>query len=52
MDPYSPGLFNLLIEKPYATILWVQFRIIFTEVGSRWTGSKTHSRSRGMIQLK
>ncbi|MFQ6629300.1 hypothetical protein Gotur_007145 [Gossypium turneri] len=35
MGLYSPGLLNLLIGEPYATIFWVRFRIIFTEVGSR-----------------
>ncbi|KAG8478361.1 hypothetical protein CXB51_028113 [Gossypium anomalum] len=43
---------SLLIEKPYATIFWVRFQIIFMEVGSRWAGYKTHSRSWGMIRLK
>ncbi|MBA0819816.1 hypothetical protein Gohar_003757, partial [Gossypium harknessii] len=45
MSPYSPGPFNLLILELYATIFWVQFRIIFTEVESRWAGYETHSRS-------
>ncbi|MFQ6654132.1 hypothetical protein Gotur_025227, partial [Gossypium turneri] len=35
MGLYSPDPLNLLIGEPYATIFWVQFRIIFTEVGSR-----------------
>ncbi|MBA0669740.1 hypothetical protein Goklo_024705 [Gossypium klotzschianum] len=35
MGPYSPSPFNLLIGEPYATIFWVRFRIIFTEVRSR-----------------
>ncbi|MBA0816064.1 hypothetical protein Gohar_000766 [Gossypium harknessii] len=26
-------------------IFWVRFWIIFTEVGSRWAGYETHSRS-------
>ncbi|MBA0653895.1 hypothetical protein Goklo_020996 [Gossypium klotzschianum] len=38
MGLHSPGSFNLLIGKQYATIFWVQFRIIFTEVRSRWAG--------------
>ncbi|MBA0819277.1 hypothetical protein Gohar_027900 [Gossypium harknessii] len=29
MGPHSQGQFNLLIWEPYATIFWVQFRIIF-----------------------
>ncbi|MBA0648546.1 hypothetical protein Goklo_016246 [Gossypium klotzschianum] len=35
MGLYSLGLPNLLIGESYATIFWVRFRIIFTEVGSR-----------------
>ncbi|MBA0576503.1 hypothetical protein Golob_024567 [Gossypium lobatum] len=42
MGLYSPGLLNLLIKEPYATIFWVRFQIIFTEVGSRWAGYETH----------
>ncbi|MBA0857124.1 hypothetical protein Goshw_007833 [Gossypium schwendimanii] len=42
MGSHLPGLFNLLIEEPYATIFWVRFRIIFTKVKSRWAGYKTH----------
>ncbi|MBA0786078.1 hypothetical protein Gotri_025675 [Gossypium trilobum] len=34
MGPYSLGPLNLLIGEPYATIFWVQFYIIFTEVES------------------
>ncbi|MBA0876364.1 hypothetical protein Goshw_026531 [Gossypium schwendimanii] len=45
MGSHSPSLFNLLIGEPYATIFWVRFRIIFMEVGSRWVGYETHSRS-------
>ncbi|MFQ6649450.1 hypothetical protein Gotur_022944 [Gossypium turneri] len=52
MDPYSPGLFNLLIGEPYGMIFYVQFLIIFTEVELRWTGYETHYRSWGMIRLK
>ncbi|MBA0809435.1 hypothetical protein Gohar_025088 [Gossypium harknessii] len=52
MGPYSPGPFNLLIKETYAMIFWVRFRIIFTEVRSRWPGYETHSRSHGMIRLK
>ncbi|MBA0762882.1 hypothetical protein Gotri_012434 [Gossypium trilobum] len=52
MGPYSPGLLNLLIGESYATISWVQFRIIFTEVGLRWAGYETHFRSRQIILLK
>ncbi|MBA0737073.1 hypothetical protein Gogos_010553 [Gossypium gossypioides] len=43
MNPYSLGLFNLLIGEPYATIFWVRFWIIFTEVESRWAGYETRS---------
>ncbi|MBA0729065.1 hypothetical protein Golax_025849 [Gossypium laxum] len=35
MGPHSSSPFNLLIGESYATIFWVRFRIIFTEVGSR-----------------
>ncbi|MBA0776650.1 hypothetical protein Gotri_011615 [Gossypium trilobum] len=52
MGPHSPSPFNLLIRESYATIFQVRFRIIFMEVGSRWAGYETHSRSRGMIRLK
>ncbi|MBA0766772.1 hypothetical protein Gotri_015780 [Gossypium trilobum] len=41
MSSHSPGLFNLLIEEPYATIFLVQFRIIFTKVESRWASYET-----------
>ncbi|MFQ6646271.1 hypothetical protein Gotur_018897 [Gossypium turneri] len=52
MGLYSPDPLYLLIGKPYATVFWVRFWIIFTEVGSRWASYDTHFRSRGMIQLK
>ncbi|MBA0784707.1 hypothetical protein Gotri_024996 [Gossypium trilobum] len=45
MGLHSPGLFNLLIGESYATIFWVRFWIIFTEVRLRWAGYETHSRS-------
>ncbi|MBA0880753.1 hypothetical protein Goshw_029931 [Gossypium schwendimanii] len=51
MDLYSPGPFNLLIRESYATIFWVRFQILFTEVRSRWAGYETHSWSQGMIRL-
>ncbi|MFQ6638848.1 hypothetical protein Gotur_015522 [Gossypium turneri] len=52
MGLHSPSPSNLLIGELYVTIFWVRFQIIFTEVGSRWAGYETHSRSRGMIRLK
>ncbi|MBA0797093.1 hypothetical protein Gohar_007816 [Gossypium harknessii] len=52
MSPYSPGPFTLLIGEPYATIFWVRFQIIFTDVRTRWAGYETHSRSREMIRLR
>ncbi|MBA0696381.1 hypothetical protein Goari_002935 [Gossypium aridum] len=36
MGLYSLGSFNLLIGESYATIFWVRFWIISTEVESRW----------------
>ncbi|MBA0646538.1 hypothetical protein Goklo_014495 [Gossypium klotzschianum] len=36
MGPHSLGPFNLLIGESYATIIWVRFQVIFTEVRSRW----------------
>ncbi|MBA0706269.1 hypothetical protein Golax_018391 [Gossypium laxum] len=52
MGPHSLDPFNLLIGEPYVTIFWVRFWIIFTEIGSRWAGYETHSRSQEMIRLK
>ncbi|MBA0633347.1 hypothetical protein Godav_001964 [Gossypium davidsonii] len=40
MGLYSLSPFNLLIEEPYATIFWVRFWIIFTEIRSRWLVTK------------
>ncbi|KAG8473281.1 hypothetical protein CXB51_035204 [Gossypium anomalum] len=52
MGLHSPGPFNLLIGEPYATIFWVRFWIIFTEVESRWAGCETHSWSQGMTEVE
>ncbi|KAH1038693.1 hypothetical protein J1N35_040436 [Gossypium stocksii] len=48
----SPGPFNPLIGEPYATSFWVLFRIILTEVRSRWVGYETQFRTRELIRLK
>ncbi|MFQ6668535.1 hypothetical protein Gotur_034145 [Gossypium turneri] len=49
----DPKLINALIERERcATSFWTLFRKKSTEVGLRWAGYETHSRSRMMIQLK
>ncbi|KAH1046808.1 hypothetical protein J1N35_037592 [Gossypium stocksii] len=47
----SLGSHHLLIGEPSVTSFWVLFRIILTEVRSRWASYETHFRSRIMIRL-
>ncbi|KAK5784868.1 hypothetical protein PVK06_039407 [Gossypium arboreum] len=51
MGTQSPGPHHLLIGEPYTTSFWVLYRIKLTEVGSRWDGYETHSRSWIIIRL-